>query len=139
METTDGVVGQEHVEDHSEVEEVAVSVLDHEGEAGLTGVVGVSVSYGAGWWAPPKGAVVATAVVVAGHPEAQGENQDDQGGGEVADIQCEAKRVRALNARGRKTGAVEGANEFVDAGAANEVVHTLKGGPGRVNHKRSQN
>src|SRR5664280_1934637 len=81
-EGLDGVDGQDDVEDEAEVEEVPVDVLEEQREPGLSGVGAVAVGHRAGRRGQPERPVVRLAVVVAGHPEAQREDQDEQGGGD---------------------------------------------------------
>src|SRR5215204_2341740 len=82
VEGAQRVPGQDDRERQRQVEEVAVDVLEDQGEAGLAGVAGPGVGDGAGRRRPPERPVVGLAVVVTGQPEPERERQHQQGGGQ---------------------------------------------------------
>ena len=132
-ETQDRVVGQDHVEDQAGVEEPAVRVLDDQGEARLAGVRLVRLGHGAPGRRQPEGPVVRLAVVVAGHPETEREDQDDQRrrqpppGAEGGDLAAAGDAVRG-QAGGVQRGDVR----------RPVVVPVLERPPGRVDHEAEQ-
>ena len=77
-EGPEGVPGQEGKDDYGQVEGEAVEVLEDVREPALAGVVlaGGHLLHGAGWGVPEEGPVVGQAVVVAGQPEAEREEDD---------------------------------------------------------------
>ena len=77
-ERQDRVPGQDQRDHDRGVPEPAVDVVEDQRQPGLTGVGLVRLGDGARRRAQPERAVVGLAVVVAGHPEAQREDQDDQ-------------------------------------------------------------
>ena len=75
-ERLDGVDGQDHIEDESEVEEVTMDVLQQQREPGLSAVGAVRIGHGTGRGSEPERAVVGLPVVVAGEPESEREDED---------------------------------------------------------------
>ncbi len=96
--------GQEHVvrQDHADhdggVPEVAVDVLHQQREPRLAAVGGVRLGHGARGRRQPERPVVGLPVVVAGHPEAQREDQDDQRSGERPPLERLSEVRGALDA-----------------------------------------
>src|SRR5664280_606592 len=78
----EGVDGQDDVEHQAGIEEVPVDVLQQQRKSRLTAVGAVCVGDRAGGRRHPERPVVGLAVVVAGQPESEGEDQDEQGGGD---------------------------------------------------------
>jgi len=72
-----GVIREDRVEDETGVEEVTVDVLHYQREAGFTRIGLVRLGDRARRRGHPKSSVVGPPVVVAGHPEAEREDQDD--------------------------------------------------------------
>src|SRR5664280_1616698 len=130
-EGLDGVDGQDDVEDEAEVEEVPVDVLEEQREPGLSGVGAVAVGHRAGRRGQPERPVVRLAVVVAGHPEAQREDQDEQGGGDRPPRDHGA-RVAPRHAALGEAGGVEGRDERAVERGPGEVVLVHEGGPAGV-------
>jgi len=79
-ESEDCIDGQQNVEDQTDVEEIAVRVLQNERRASLAGVLTVWLCNSTCRWRHPEAAVVRLAVVVTGHAEAEWENQNKQCG-----------------------------------------------------------
>ncbi|MFM8349983.1 MAG: hypothetical protein ACKN9D_02860, partial [Actinomycetales bacterium] len=78
-ERDDRIPGEDDVEDQASVEEVPVAVLEDQRESGLAGVLLVRFGNRAGRRGQPERAVVGLAVLVAGEPESQREDENDQG------------------------------------------------------------
>src|SRR5436190_2613314 len=76
MERLDGIEGQHGRDRRREVQEVAVDVLQDQREPRLARVPGVRLGDRTGGRREPERAVVRLAVVVAGEPEAKGEDED---------------------------------------------------------------
>ena len=75
-EGKDCIDGQQNVEDQTDIEEIAVRVLQDERRASLAGVLAVWLCNSTCRWRHPEAAVVRLAVVVTGHTEAEWENQN---------------------------------------------------------------
>lgn len=73
------IVGEHHDEQDGEVKEVAVDVLEHEGERLFAKIGTAPFTDGTGRWIAPEGLVVGATIVVAGEAEEGGERQDDEG------------------------------------------------------------
>src|SRR5829696_7569292 len=131
VEGAQRVPGQDDRERQGQVEEVAVDVLQDQGEAGLAGVAGPGVGDGAGRWRPPERPVVRLAVVVAGQPEPERERQHQQGGGERPPAADD--RPGRLLAAGGQARRVE--RRQVRVG---EVVPVGESHPGAVEHEPAE-
>ncbi len=130
----DGIDGEDDVEDEPEVEEVAVDVLQEQGETGLTAVGAVAVGDGAGRGRQPEGPVIGLAVVVAGEAEAEGEDQDQQRrrDGPPGD---DGAGVAAGYATGSEARRVEGGDQVTVLGRPDVVVLVHEGRPRGVGHE----
>src|SRR5829696_2733267 len=131
VEGPQGVPGQDDRERQGQVEEVAVDVLEDEGEAGLAGVAGPGVGDGAGRRRQPERPVVRLAVVVAGQPEPERERQHQQRRGQSPPV-AEDRPGRLLAVAGQ-TGRVE--RRQVRVGP---VVAVGEGHPGAVDDEQAQ-
>ena len=126
-EGDDRVEGQDHPEDHRDVPEPAVDVLQDQREPGLAGVALVRLGDGAGRRRQPERPVVGLAVVVAGQPEAQREDQDHQRRRQRPPRDRRAEVTGALDALRGQAGRVERRQVRLCV-----VVLSLEGAPGGV-------
>ena len=123
------VEGEHQPDQDGGVPEVAVDVLEDQREPGLAGVGLVRLRDPARRRREPERPVVGLAVVVAGHPEAQREDQDDQRRREGEPAERLAEVGRALHAvpeagrverREVRRGVVVAAHERADRGVDDE-------------------
>src|SRR2546428_7084547 len=125
VEREDRVPPQEREDDRGEVQEVAVEVLDDEGEARLAGVAAAHVGDGARRGRPEERAVVAAAVVITGDAERDRERHDEDRRGEVPPRADDRQdRVRAVRGNARRVERRE-----IRLG---EVVRVRGAGEGRI-------
>ena len=136
-EGDDGVVGEDAVEEEQDPEEVAVDVLQDQGEPGLAAVAAVGVGHRAGRRRQPEGAVVGLAVVVAGEAEAEREDQDQQRRRVVPEGQ-RPEGVAARHAAVGDAGGVEGRDQVPVQVRPGVVVLADEGRPGRVDDEGDQ-
>src|SRR5665213_474229 len=134
----DGVDGQEHVEDETGVEEVAVEVLHDQGKPGLTAVLGVGVGDRTGGWREPERAVVTASVVVTREAKAQREDQDQQRRREPEPVEGESG-FRSGHAEAADARRIERTDEVATHAGADEVVPVLEGSPRRIDDEHSEN
>ena len=107
------------------------------GKRALAAVAAVRVGHGAGRRRPPEGAVVGLAVVVAGEPEAEGEDQDEQGRRVVPEGQ-RPEGVAAGHAAVGDARRIEGRDQVPVEPDAGVVVLADEGGPGGVDDEGGQ-
>ena len=136
-EGEDGVVGQDAVEEQQDPEEVAVDVLQDQGEPGLAAVAAVGVGHATGRGREPEGPVVGLAVVVAGESEAEREDEDQQRRRVVPEGQ-RPEGVAARDAAVGDAGGVEGGDQVPVQGDAGVVVLPHEGRPRRVDDEGQQ-
>ena len=133
-ERQDRVVRQDQRDQHRGVPEVAVDVLQDQREPRLARVGAVRLRDRARGRREPEGPVVGLAVVVAAHPEAQREDQDDQRGRQAPP----AERRPEVGRAGGLTGVGQARRvERREVRRGVEVV-ALEGAPGREDHEPSE-
>ena len=124
-----GVVGEEDEEREGEDEEVAVDVLEHEGEAALAPVAAPGLADGARGRIRPERLVVRAPVVVAGEAESDGRPEDQEGGreGEPAGPARRPRTEERVRGVAEDLGGIEG-REI----GTRDVELSLEGGPRAV-------
>jgi hypothetical protein len=134
-EALPGVVREQADEEDTDVEKVAVDILNDEREGFFAAIFFARLADGAGGRVGPEGLVVGAAIVVASEAEAAGRPQDQHGAGDKGG---EPRGSRAEPGRLAGCGAEEDRRIERRKIRAVAVMDALESGPGGINDESGQ-